>query len=376
MRSVTMVLLAAMLLVASATGVWAAEVTPEGRIFAGFSYNVSSYPDWDSRYGDNDFNAFEISRAYLGFKAKLSDSWFARVTGDVTRLKTSEAVYDDTGALVDVETTEGIYAYYLKYAYGDYVPYSAFGVRFGQVQTAFIEYFDKAFGYRYLVKSPSDQWKFDTSADLGLALHGKFPANYGSYYVIARNGEGYKHPEENKGKGIQAAVQLMPLASFEAGKGLQIVGSMMQNNESASDPDVDTTLINALIAYKYMFTDAWGLNLGGGYGLRTVADDSVQDDIQSTIAHGFAVVYLPQHFGLFARADMHDPDTNNDKTTHGYQDEETMVLGGVSFDPIKNVSLALDYRTTRYTAEVVDDNGDTVTKSADAFAGIHAQVKF
>jgi hypothetical protein len=44
------------------------------RIFAGFSYNVSGYPDWDSRYGDNDFNEFEINR----------HTWASRSTSTTT----------------------------------------------------------------------------------------------------------------------------------------------------------------------------------------------------------------------------------------------------------------------------------------------------
>ncbi|HPQ70946.1 MAG TPA: hypothetical protein PKW95_17605 [bacterium] len=373
-------LLTVFLVLAMTAAAWAVEVKPEGRIFAGFSYNVSGYPDWDSRYGDNDYNEFEIGRAYLGFKVNFNDYWSGRITGDVTRTKNYKLGEDEEGNTT-LESSEGLYGYYLKYAYGDFTPYKYFNVRFGLLQTAYIELYDNAFGYRYVVKSPADLWKFDTSADNGLAAYGAF-GPYAAYYVVLRNGEGYKSPEENKGKGIQASLKLTPFQMVGALKDLQLVGAAMMNNDNPSDPDEDVTVINVLLAYKYMFNENWGINIGGGYDMRQWSSDDEAlkdadaDQITSTVVHGYGVLYMPYNFGLFARYDMYDPDTENDEDTHGYQDEQSMLLAGVSYDPLKNLAFSLNYKTIMYTAEVTDDEGEEVTKSSDSFVGVNAMVKF
>ena len=87
----------------------AVEVKPMGRIFMNFNYNLSGYPDWDSRAGKNDFAEFDVSRAYLGLDAKFTEQWSAMIVGDVYRptFTEVEAIYDeDSGELADVEVSE------------------------------------------------------------------------------------------------------------------------------------------------------------------------------------------------------------------------------------------------------------------------------
>lgn len=370
-------LLMIMALLLATTAAYAVEVKPEGRIFFDYMYNVSGYPDWDSRYGDNDFNEFELTRAYMSFKVQFNDQWSGRIVGDVTRFKTINVVYNEDGNLADVETENGPYTYYLKYAYGNYQPSEYFAVRFGMLQTPFIDCYNNAFGYRYVIKDPMGLWHMDSSSDMGVAAYGNFPGNFGSYYAMFRNGEGYKHEEVNKGKGFQLRIALTPLQMNAATQGLALSGAYLMNNDNPSDPDLDTTLVNTLITYKYMFNENWGLGLGGGYDMSTAATDVEDaDDITSTIIHGYGVVYLPMNFGFFARYDMYDPDTENDEDTHGYQDERSMLLVGVSYDPVKNIAFALNYRTIMYTAEVLDDQGEEVTLPSDAYMGMHCKVKF
>jgi hypothetical protein len=365
-----------LLALAWAAAAQAVELTPEGRIFGEFTYNISNYPDWDSRHGDNDLNQFQINRAYLGLKAKFNDQWSARITADVARFDQLAPVYDDNGALVDVKSKKGPYMFFLKYAYGDYRPSDFFGLRFGMLQTAYIDAYDETFGYRYVIKSPSDLWGFDTSADLGAAALGDL-GGYGGYYLVVRNGEGYKSPESNKGKAIQARITLTPLPMSEATKGLQLVAAYLYNNVQPSDPRLTTTVLNTLLSYKVMFNQDWGLRLGFGYDLMVASTDAPgADNITSTIIHGFGALQMPLGFGLFGRVDRFDPDTANDKKTHGYRDEQTMVLGGVSYTPLPNLDFAFDYRRVMYTAHELDNQGNDVTQPADAFLGVQCQVRF
>ena len=357
------------------------EVKPEGRIYFNLNYNISGYPDWDERAGNNDFTEFELDRAYLGLKAKFGDQWTARITGDVTRFEQTEVepLYDDNGDLVDVDVSEktGPYTYYVKYAYANYQPFNAFGIRLGAMPTPFIDRYEDAWGYRFVEKTPSDRVKWDSSSDLGAGILGEFPGNYGSYIVMVRNGEGYKKPETDSGKAAHARLLVRPLQINEATKDLQLTGAYRYERVEREDPEVTSHMINALLSYKYMFTERWGINFGAGYDhLVTETDIEGEDAITGQIIHGYGVFYMPYSLALFGRVDMVDPDLNNDKDTHGYQDEHTYILGGISVEPVNNIAFALDYKSTRYTEEVEDDNGNKVVKAADSFIYIHTKIKF
>lgn len=379
-RWLVILMLVALCQVASTAS--AIDLKPTGRIYANFNYNLSGYPDWDERAGDNDYAEFDLERAYLGVEAEFSDKWSAVVVGDVDRPTYTEVepVYDEeTGDLVDVEVTEkkGPYTYYVKYAYGQYQPYSVFGVRFGIMPTAYIDRYEKAWGYRYVEKTPSDRVKWDSSADAGFALLGDLPKNLGSYYAMVRNGEGYKKPEEDSGKAVQARILLTPIQGSKATENLQFTGSFRYEREQRQDPEITSMMANTLLSYKYMFTKSWGLNLGAGYDwLSTETDEKDVDTIVGQIIHGYAVFSMPYNLALFGRADMFDPDTKNSKSTHGYQDESTYVLAGISVDPVKNIAFAMDMKRTSYTEEVTDDKGKSQTKSPDTYFFIHSKFKF
>ena len=365
-----------------AVGAWAFEIKPTGRVYGNFNYNISGYPDWDVGARKNDYGEFALSRAYLGVKTNFNDDWSAIVTGVIYRptFTDVEPLYDeDTGDLLDVEVTEekGPYSYYVKYAYGQYQPFDSFGFRLGITPTPYIDRYEKAWGYRYVEKTPSDRVKWDSSADAGFVLLGDLPGKSGSYYAMIRNGEGYKHPENDSGKAGQVRFLLTPFQMSEATKHLQLTGSFRYERVQREDPEVTSMMANSLLSYKYMFNDNWGINFGAGYDwMSTAADTEDADAIIGQIMHGYGIVYLPYNLALFGRGDYYDPDTKNDKDTHGFQDEETYVLAGVSIDPIKNIAFALDMKRTMYTEEVENDKGKTETKHPDTYVFLHTKFKF
>jgi hypothetical protein len=382
MRRGLVSLVFAIAVVGVAASAMALDVKPTGRIYANFNYNLSGYPDWDERYGENDFAEFELARAYMGVKASFTDEWSAVVVGDVSRSKQTKVnpIYDeDTGELLDVEVSEkkGAYTYYVKYAFGQYQPFDPFGFRIGIMNTPYIDRYEKAWGYRYVEKTPSDRVGWDASSDLGFAFLGEFPGGTGSYYGMLRNGEGYKNPEVDSGKGAHVRVVLTPFQGSEATKNLQLTSAYEYERQQRQDPEITAQMFNGLLSYKYMVNKSFGFNLGAGYDwLNTATDVDGEDAITSAIAHGYGVIYMPYHLALFGRVDLLDPDTENDEDTHGYQDESTYILGGISIDPVKNISFALDVKTTMYTEEVVDDQGEDVSKPSEMIGFLHSRFKF
>lgn len=382
-------LAAMIILFFSTVAVDALEVKPTGRIYTHFNYNLSGYPDWDSRSAENDFAEFALERAYLGVSAKFSDQWSALVVGDISRLDEQEVtpIYeeetDDNGdttlQLVDVEVKKkkGSYGYYVKYAYGQYQPFEALGFRLGSSPTPFIDQYEKAWGYRYVEKTPSDRVKWDSSADLGLVVYGDLPKGLGSYYTMIRNGEGYKKPEIDSGKAGQVRLLLTPLQMHEAVKNLQLTAAYRFEKEERQDPDVANHMVNLLLSYKYKFFQDWGVNFGAGYDWKLEkSDQDDADDITGMIVHGYAVFYFPHKLALFGRLDWYDPDIENDKDSHGYRDETTYVLGGLSIDPIKNIALAVDVKHMIYNTEIGNDKDRLENMHPDTNLYMHANFKF
>ena len=365
--------------------VLAFEVKPTGRIYVNYNYNISYYPDWDDRAKNNFYGEFALARAYLGVSAKFSQHWSALVVGDIYRptfLEVNPEYDEDTGDLVDVTVDEekGPYMYYVKYAYGQYQPFESFGFRLGSLPTPSIDRYEKAWGYRYVEKTPSDRAKWDSSADLGVAFKGEFPGGTGSYYAMFRNGEGYKHPEGNTGKAGHVRVLLKPFQMNSATKNLQLTMSYNYDRKEMHSPLLSTQLINLLLSYKYKVDAGYGINLGvGNDWLLTSTDDenpNVINEKAGRIVHAYGVVYFPYHLSLFGRLDWVDPDIKNDEKTHGYKDESIFIVAGISLDPVKNVSFALDMKRTSYMAEVENDNGGTETKHPDTTLFLHTKFKF
>jgi len=362
------------------------EVKPEGKVFAHYYYNISGYPDWYEKAAENDYNGFELSRVYFGAKVNLAEHWSMRVLSDIARESSYEIEAideDEDGETDDYELSEnkktGKFGVYIKYAYLDYAPHESFAVRGGLHQTPWVGFVDKYWGYRFVAKSLTDKNKLDTSADLGLSLHGKLPGGFGGYQAGVFNGEGYKHPEENEGKAGHLRVNLTPLSMVDALKGLTLAGAVRYEK---IDPDIEHTgnLYTALVHYKYEINDDMDVGVGFEFAgatetpIRNAEDEEIVESMGYSIFGRFS---FPYGLALFGRYDFFDPDTENDEDADiGWQDEESFMVAGISYKPTKKVTLALDYQVTGYTEEIQDDEGEDTTKPGDAFIYVNSEFKF
>jgi hypothetical protein len=360
---------------------WAGDIVvePTGRIYANWHYNFSAYPDWDARVGTNDQHTFELTRGYLGLKAKFGTEWSAVLLADAGQQTTPKVTVtkDDAGNLQDVTVVDqkGPYNFFIKYAYGQWLPKPYVGVRLGAQPVPYIFRYEDAWGYRWIEKTPNDRVGWDSSADLGLAAFGDFPGGYGGYLVMVRNGEGYNKLDVDQGKAFHADVKLNPAPGSEYTKGLQLLLAYRVATVQAHDPGIASQMFDGLLSYQVALPYGLGINVAVGYDWLST-EKAGSPVVVGSIVHGWFTLGLPKGLALFARMDYYDPDLKNDRKTHGYRDEQTYGLAGVSFTPIKGVDLALDYRTTAYDAKVADNQGKDQRKTSDQFVYLNAQFKF
>jgi len=125
------------------------EYKPNGKplalIFSNFRYSMEDSENW---------GRFQIRRAYLGYEYNFSPNWYAKAVLDVGDPR-DDGRYE--------------FSAFLKNAYFRYKK-NKFSASFGMVSTTQFKVSEKIWGYRYMLKSHQDAYRYSASADLGFVL--------------------------------------------------------------------------------------------------------------------------------------------------------------------------------------------------------------
>lgn len=331
----------------------AADTKVKGRLYANWNLDVTD--------GAESANSFNVKRAYMTVKSKLSDYTSARITTDIRSLDSYEG-----------------YSIILKYGYIDWKPSfsKSLKMRVGLQPTMYIDNMNKLWGRRYLEKTVGDKNKVLTTSDLGVStfinLGEKGKAGYLALQIL--NGTKYSNVEElNKNKDIGLFALLKPFFKNDDLKRSRILAqaySGTQNKSLVASADttitgIDTTVISfaneasqfsnkiisfgGILGYRKTFDLGVDLNFqtkGKGYDSDTGAE---LDDVKSSNISVFGTLYfedLSESFGktlnIYGRFDKVDP--NSDKENDG----KSLLIVGLECSPTKGVKSSINIRTTSY----------------------------
>ena len=277
---------------------------------------VQVFGNFHTGFGaENDDRGFELERSYLGYEYKLGNGLSVKGVMDI-------------GKSSDVSDYQRIA--YIKNAMVSWKT-GNLTLNGGLISTTQFNFQEKFWGYRYIMKSFQDQYKFGNSADLGISATYQF-ANWISADAIIVNGEGYKKLQKNDGLNYGLGVTLTPV------KGLQIrlYGGL---NESGEDGKKDVANLAAFVGYKHeKFT------IGAEYNQMWNA--SFKDDAGQNGYSIFASAKLSQVTNLYARFDnlYSQNDWNISK------DESAAILGA-QFKVGKYVKIAPNFRMSMPKAD-------------------------
>ena len=277
---------------------------------------VQVFGNFHTGFGaENDDRGFELERSYLGYEYKLGNGLSVKGVMDI-------------GKSSDVSDYQRIA--YIKNAMVSWKT-GNLSLNGGLISTTQFNFQEKFWGYRYIMKSFQDQYKFGNSADLGISATYQF-ANWISADAIIVNGEGYKRLQKNDGLNYGLGVTLTPV------KGLQIrlYGGL---NESGEDGKKDIANLAAFVGYKHeKFT------IGAEYNQMWNA--SFKDDAGQNGYSIFASAKLSQVTNLYARFDnlYSQNDWNISK------DESAAILGA-QFKVGKYVKIAPNFRMSMPKAD-------------------------
>ena len=328
----------------------AADTKVNGRLYADWNLNMTD--------GAESANSFNVKRAYVTVKSKLSDFTSLRITTDIR----STDAFDG-------------YSIILKYGYIDWKP--SFGqkklkVRFGLQATQYIDNMNKLWGRRYLEKIVGDKNKVLTTSDLGLSgfvnLGEKGKSGYVALQIL--NGTKYSNVEElNSNKDFGLFALLKPFVGNENLKRSRILGQAYfgtQNKSTIATADtsiviVDTTIVNfaneasqfknQIVSIGGMLGYSNRLDLGFDVNFQTTGDgynDSTGvelEDVKSSGLSFFGTLYFNgltesdsflRTLNLFGRVDILDP--NTDKVDDG----NSLMIVGVECTPTKGFKASMN----------------------------------
>ncbi len=256
--------------------------------------------------GQNDDRGFELDRIYLGYEYKFTNGLSLKGVMD------AGAETDDNDRVAYVKNAE------VDWKRGKWTLCG------GLISTTQFNMVEKFWGYRYIYKSFQDQYKFGSSADLGVSAAYQ-AAPWVSIDGIIVNGEGYKKVQFKDG-------MLYGLgATFTPVKGLTLRAYASLNEQ----PDAkDVVNVSAFAGYK-----GTGYSVGAEYNYMQNAS-GVEDHDRS----GFSVygtVTASKCCDIFARFD-----NISSKDDWAGSDDESVVIVGSQFRIGKYIKVAPNFRMT------------------------------
>jgi hypothetical protein len=273
---------------------------PVLRIFTNFN---TTFRDGESTSG------FHLTRVYLGYERNFTKHLSGKVVLDV----------GDPG-LLSFQRLAYVKNAYLKYHV------DRLTVFFGLISTTQFKVQESAWGYRYHLKSFQDQYKFNSSADLGLSVDYKFHDLISADLIIA-NGEGYKRLQSDSTLRTGFGVTLTP--------GMGFTGRVYYD---FANRDVTQSSIATFIGYSHN-----RFNLGAEYMKQLNPFFLESRSVEGWSFYGTFIA--SKKFKVFGRFDQL---TSNRLTGEilpwNIDDNGQLYVAGFEYSPIKGIKLAPNFK--------------------------------
>lgn len=291
-----------------------AEETPQGKAI------IQVFGNLHTGFGaDNDDRGFELDRSYLGYQYSFGKGLQMKAVMDI-------------GKSSDVGDYQRIA--YIKNAQVTWKP-GRWTLDGGLISTTQFKVQEKHWGYRYIMKSFQDEYKFGSSADLGISATYKFNDVVSADAIIV-NGEGYKKVQVKDGLQYGLGATVTPVKGLT----LRVYGSL---NESTQKGAKDAYNWAAFAGYK---NDLF--SLGAEYNI--YQNSGFVDDADQYGLSVYGTAHLSKVVDVFARYDYL---TSKDDWNIG-KDESAAMLGA-QFKVCKYVKIAPNFRMNIPSADGADN---------------------
>lgn len=265
-------------------------------------------------------SGFELERAYLGYEYQLDENLTIKGVMDI-------------GKSTDVSDYHRIA--YVKNAMISWKK-GNFTLNGGLISTTQFNFQEKFWGYRYILKSFQDLYKFGNSADLGLSASYKI-TDWISADAIVVNGEGYKKVQKANGLNYGMGLTLTPLEGFQ----VRLYSGL---NQAADKNQEDIVNIAAFAGYK---TDRF--TVGAEYN--HMLNASYTDGADMSGYSAFASMNLDKGISVYARFDQ-----VSSKDNWNIAKDQQAAIAGAQFKLGKYVKIAPNFRMSIPKADGTDNS--------------------
>ncbi len=272
---------------------------------------ITIFSNFHAGFGDaKDDIGFELERAYLGYQYEFNSNISAKVVFDMGK----------SGSVSDLERLVYVKNALLTWKTGN------FTLNAGLTGLEQFNLQEKFWGHRYVMKSFQDEYKFGSSADLGVVGMYKF-ADWISADLTIVNGEGYKKVQVDNQLLYGGGITLKPIESLT----LRVYGDYKgKQNADSTETGQENLALFAGYQHKYF-------SIGAEYNMLFNSKNKT-DKNQSGVS-AYASVKLPKNFEVFGRWDYLASNNDWNQAKDGQ-----MMLIGLQYAPTKNIKLSPNFR--------------------------------
>ncbi len=249
---------------------------------------------------DNADRGFELQRSYLGYAYTITKGLSIKGVLNVGRSS---------------DVSDYHHIAYIKHAMLTWQT-GRLKLSAGLINTTQFHLQEKFWGHRYIRKSFQDQYKFGSSADLGISAAYQFNSWLAADAIVV-NGEGYKKIQVADGLNYGLGITLTPLKGCFA----RVYGGL---NEASQDGQKDIVNAAVFLGYKNRF-----LSVGAEYNY--IRNATHEEYVRKSGLSIYATGKVSKAVGLIARFDHLTSDAG---------DGESVLLVGVQTQLGKYVKLS------------------------------------
>lgn len=271
------------------------------------------YSNFHSELGEQN-NAFNITRAYLGFQTQIASQYSVKIVLDI-------GSPDDLSAYSRIKR----YAYFknasLNYNTGKVT------LRFGLISTYLFKVQEKFWQRRYLYKMLADEHHLGSSADLGASVEYSINKKLNADLSFM-NGEGYSHLQLDN--------------AFKTGFGLTYFPFKFLILRGFYDFVAKDQISQGTLALFAGF-QIKNFNFGSEFNYRI--NHSHQPNNNITGYSFYTKYHLAKKWEAFGRYDILTSNSLQGMDYGwNYSNDGSAIIAGIEFQPIRKVRLALNYQ--------------------------------
>ncbi|MEI7594702.1 MAG: hypothetical protein WCK02_03065 [Bacteroidota bacterium] len=289
-----------------------------GSVFQNYNYNFSAKVKQRS--------TFAVERAYIGYKYDFAKNISGKVTYDM-----------------EYNTTDKNYQSFLKTACIEWTVIPKLKLTMGMMGLNQFDTQEKNWGYRYIMKTHTDEYKMGASADLGFNAEYEINKMF-TINAFVLNGEGYKALQDNLGNHKYGGnVVAKPI------EGLTVKGYYSYTpckHNYADTLIIDTAAISTMSFFiGYEMKDRF--RVGVEYNALDNGKDykKYAEDYQMSGYSAYATYIINSKFDVFARYDLAQSNkVHNATSAWNIASDGYLMLGGLQYKAAKGVNFALNYR--------------------------------